>query len=379
MIPLVNIRAQHEDLQDEISAALHDVLERGDFILGTEVTSFENEFAAFCGAKHCVGVGSGLDALTLTLVGLGIGRGDEVITVANTFVATALAIHHAGATVVLVDHDPATHTLDPRKLSAAITSRTKAILPVHLYGQPADMDTISTIAREHGLIVIEDAAQAHGACYKGRRCGTLGRAAAFSFYPGKNLGAMGDAGAVVTDDDQLADWLRTARNYGSRVKYRHTIRGYNSRLDTLQAAVLRVKLRYLDAWNHARRRLAGRYTEALAETPVVLPVTSPDVEHVFHLFVIRCGDRDALLAHLHARGIQAGIHYPLPIHRQVAFGRGCVVPRPLTHAAQFGDELLSLPICPYLSDTSLDEIVEVVRTRAVAPPSREPWTSVRAD
>lgn len=381
-IPLVNLRRQHEDLHDELHAAMNDVIKRGDFILGSEVEAFENEFAAYCEAKHCVAVGSGLDALTLTLKGLGIGRGDEVITVANTFIATALSIKHAGATPVLVDHDPDTYTLNPRRLSAAVTSRTRAIVPVHLYGHPADMDGIQTIADEHGLTVIEDAAQAHGARYKGRRCGSLGKAAAFSFYPGKNLGAMGDGGAVVTSDDSLAQWLRAARNYGSTVKHRHAIRGYNSRLDTIQAAVLRVKLRYLDEWNTRRRWLASQYAELLADADLVLPQEGWDspagngghtgspvgnrchmeseshscVEPVYHLFVIRCAERDALVRHLVERGIGAGIHYPIPIHRQVAFGRGCGVTKPLTHTETFCDQILSLPICPFLS---LDDVEDV--------------------
>ncbi len=349
IIPLVNLQRQHEELGDELRDAIDRVIERGDFILGSEVESFEEEFAAYCEVKHCVAVASGLDALTLTMKGLGIGPGDEVITAGNTFVATALAIKQAGAIPVLVDHDPDTYNLDPRRLPAAITSRTKAIVPVHLYGQPADMDAIRMIADEHGLFVIEDACQAHGARYKGRRCGSLGSAAAFSFYPGKNLGAMGDGGAVVTDDDELAEWLRAARNYGSTVKNRHTIRGVNSRLDTMQAAVLRVKLRYLDAWNATRRWLAAQYGELLAESEVILPGEREDVEHVYHLFVIRTRHRDALLTQLHERGIGAGIHYPTPIHRQVAFGRGCITQDPLANTDTFCDELLSLPMCPFLT------------------------------
>lgn len=357
-IPLVNLQRQHEELHDEIRDAVEGVLSRGDFILGSEVQAFEQEFAAFCEAKHCIGVGCGLDALTLILKGLGIAPGDEVITAANTFIATALAIRQVGAVPVLVDHDPGTYCLDPRRLSSAVTSRTKAIIPVHLYGQPADMDLIQAIADEHGLMVIEDACQAHGARYKGRRCGTLGRAAAFSFYPGKNLGGVGDGGAIVTNDDSLAQWLRAARNYGSTVKYRHAVRGVNSRLDTLQAAVLRVKLRYLDEWNGTRRWLAARYGELLQDAPVVLPTEHRDVEHVYHLYVIRCAQRDAVREMLHQKGIDAGIHYPVPIHHQVAFGRGCFVPAPPTQTETACDEILSLPMCPFLSLNDVESVVE---------------------
>lgn len=353
VIPLVNLRRQHDELRDELRDAIDHVIDQGDFILGSEVENFEAEFASYCEAKHCVAVGSGLDALTLAMKGLGIGPGDEVITAANTFVATALAIKQAGAIPVLVDHEADTYNLDPRRLPAAVTARTKAILPVHLYGHPADMDAVRMIADEHGLFVIEDACQAHGARYKGRRCGSLGNAAAFSFYPGKNLGAMGDGGAVVTDDDSLARWLRAARNYGSTAKYRHAIRGVNSRLDTIQAAVLRVKLRYLDEWNATRRWLAAQYGELLAESDVILPGERDDVEHVYHLFVIRARHRDALLNRLHERGIGAGIHYPTPIHRQVAFGRGCITESPLANTDTLCDELLSLPMCPYLT---LDDV-----------------------
>jgi len=355
-VPLVNLQRQHQTLRNEIRDAIDGVIERGDFVLGCEVTAFEEEFAAYCEAKHCIGVGSGLDALTLALKGLGIGPGDEVITVANTFVATALAIQHSGATPVLVDHELKGYNLDPRRLPAAITSRTRAIIPVHLYGQPADMDLIGTIAEEHGLSVIEDACQAHGARYKGRRTGALGRAAAFSFYPGKNLGGLGDGGAIVTSDDALAEWLRATRNYGSTVKYHHAIRGFNSRLDSIQAAVLRVKLRRLDEWNAQRRHLAGCYRELLSSTDVTLPVESQDSEHVYHLFVVRCTRRDEGLQQLRERGIDAGIHYPIPIHRQPAFGHQCLVPRSPTQTEASCEELLSLPICPFITEGEVEAV-----------------------
>ncbi len=369
-IPLVNLSRQHEELHDEIREAIDGVLERGDFVLGSEVTEFENEFAEYCETKHCIGVGSGLDALTLTLRGLGVGKGDEVIVPANTFVATALAVQHVGATPVLVDHDPETYAIDTHRLSAAMNARTKAIIPVHLYGHPADMDTIQTFAQEHGLITIEDAAQAHGARYKGRRCGGLGQAAAFSFYPGKNLGAVGDAGAIVTNDDSLAQWLRTARNYGSAVKYKHTIRGFNTRLDSIQAAVLRVKLRYLDEWNERRRWLACEYGKLLGGTDLILPIERDDVEHVYHLYVVRHDLRDALLSRLQQHGIQAGIHYPVPIQTQTAFARGCMTSGPLTHSNTMCDQLLSLPLCPFLSLDELEEVAHVVtETLALAKQS----------
>jgi len=359
-IPLVNLQRQHQTLRSEIRAAIDHVVDRGDFVLGREVSAFEHEFAAFCGAKHCIGVGNGLDALTIALKGVGVGRGDEVITVANTFIATALAIHHAGATPVLVDHDPNTYNLDPRRLSSAITPRTKAVLPVHLFGRPADMDAINAIAAEHGLAVIEDACQAHGARYQGRRVGTLGRAAAFSFYPGKNLGALGDAGAVVTNDDELADGLRATRNYGSTVKYHHTVRGFNSRLDSLQAAVLRVKLRHLEAWNETRRQRAARYRDLLVDADVVLPTLPTDAEHVFHLFAIECQNRDTVLQRLRDRDIDAGIHYPIPIHLQPAFAEHCRVPRPLPESQRSARELLSLPLCPFITELEVDTVAQAV-------------------
>lgn len=366
-IPLVNLRRQHEQLHAELQAAFDRAVRAGDLILGSEVTAFEEEFAAYCGAKHCVGVASGLDALTLALRGMGVGSGDEVITAANTFIATALAIIHAGATPVLIDHDPMTYNLDWRQLSAAITTRTKAIVPVHLYGHPADVDPIQMIADEHGLLLIEDAAQAHGARYKGKRCGSLGHAAAFSFYPGKNLGALGDGGAVVTNDADLAGWLRQARNYGSRIKYHHSTVGWNTRLDNLQAAILRIKLRRLDEWNTIRREHAARYGELLAASGLVLPAECEHAEHVYHLYAIRCPQRDALLAKLQQRGIGAGIHYPVPIHRQEGLRGRCVIPDPLVHTERFSHELLSLPICPHLTPGELEYAAEALRQEVEEP------------
>ncbi len=367
-IPLVNLKAQHDELRNEITNAISSVIDSSAFVLGAELDAFEEEFAAFCEAKYCVGVGSGLDALTLALKGSGIGRGDEVITAGNTFIATALAIHHAGAIPVLVDHEPDTYTLNPTRLSSAITSRTKAIIPVHLYGQPADMDAIRIIADEHNLTVIEDAAQAHGARYKGKRCGSLGEAACFSFFPGKNLGALGDGGAVVTNDKKLADWLRAARNYGSRFKHYHSMRGFNSRLDSIQAAVLRVKLRHLDRWNDVRRKHAARYGSALASTGLTLPVVRQGAEHVFHQYVVRCPERDAVYDRLHEQGIGVGIHYPVPIDQQLAFTRGCITSGTLEYTTKYCDQLLSLPMCPYLTSEQVDQVAQALV--GIAAPAR---------
>lgn len=357
-IQFVDLQRQYLDLKTEMDAAVAGVMFRADFILGSEVTAFEEAFASYCGAAHCVGVGSGLDALTLTLRGLGIGPGHEVILPGNTFVATALAVSHAGATPVLVDHDADTYNIDPAEAARAVNERTRAIIPVHLYGQPADMDALTAIADEHGLTVIEDAAQAHGAAYRGRRCGALGRAAAFSFYPGKNLGGCGDGGAIVTDDAELAEWLRKARNYGSVVKYKHESTGFNTRLDAIQAAVLRVKLRHLDNWNCIRTRIAETYDRDLADLPIVRPVTGAGCTHIYHLYVIRCGSRDALLAHLKERGVTAGIHYPVPIHHQPAYQRRCLAPRPLTNTERFANQLLSLPIHPHMTPADVARVTE---------------------
>lgn len=359
-IALVDLQRQHQELADDLHEVIDRVFTTGGFILGDDVEAFEREFAAYCGADHCIGVGSGLDALTLILIGLGIGDGDEVIIPANTFIATALAVTRAGAIPVLVDHDPHTYNLDPSRLRQAVTGRTRAIMPVHLYGQPADMTVIQAFADEFNLLVIEDAAQAHGALYGKRRCGNLARAAGFSFYPGKNLGAAGDGGAVVTNDAQLTEWLRKARNYGSRIKYHHDVPGWNSRLDSLQAALLRVKLRRLDEWNRRRREIADRYRRNLRDVPVALPLEAPDATHVYHLFVIRCEKRNALRTFLKSRNIDAGIHYPVPIHRQPAYRTGCHIVGPLTYTDMFADHLLSLPMHPHLHDDEVDRVCAAI-------------------
>lgn len=359
-IPLVDLQVQYRALSEEINRAVQAVMERGDFILGSEVSAFEEEFAAYCGARYAVGLANGTDALHLCLRACGIGRGDEVITAANSFIASASAISFTGATPVFADVDPRTCTIAPRAIEAAITPRTRAIVPVHLYGHPADMDPILAIARRHGLIVVEDACQAHGAEYKGRRVGSLGDAAAFSFYPGKNLGAYGDGGAATTNDPDVAERLRMLRNYGQRVKYQHDFLAFNSRLDTLQAAILRVKLRYLDAWNERRRQAAALYTARLAPQGVSTPCVSPDVQHVFHLYVIRWRERDALLHALNRQGIGAGIHYPVPIPQQKAYCGLGYQPGDFPVTEALCREVLSLPIFPEITPEQIEAVCAAV-------------------
>ncbi len=365
-IPFVDLRSQYRQIQQEVDPAVLAVMQRGDFILGGAVTEFEREFAAYCGVQHCVGVDSGYSALELIIRAYDIGPGDEVITAANTFIATTLAISNAGATPVLVDCDPQTYNIDATLIEAAITPRTKAIMPVHLYGQTADMDAILAIARKHGLHVFEDAAQASGARYKGRMAGSLGHAAAFSFYPGKNLGAYGDGGAVTTNDAAIAEKVRLLRNIGQKVKYYHEVKGFNHRLDTMQAAVLRVKLPHLNDWNASRRRAAAKYAELLADLPLVTPATADYAEHIFHLYVIRMADRDALMEELKGKGIATGLHYPIPIHLQPAYAelgyrRGDF---PVTEA--YAEEIVSLPIFPELDDEKVAYVAEAVRAFVMA-------------
>jgi dTDP-4-amino-4,6-dideoxygalactose transaminase len=364
-IPLVELAGQYRMLRDEILPAMDGVMSEAQFILGEDVTRFEEEFAAFCGARYCVGLASGLDALQLALRAVGVGPGDEVITAANTFIASALAVTHAGGTPVLADVREDDFNLDPEAVERAITPRTKAILPVHLYGQPARMDEIRDIARRHGLKVVEDACQAHGARYGAARAGAMGDAGCFSFYPGKNLGGYGDGGAVVTDDPKVAERLRLDRNYGSRIKYVHDSAGFNSRLDTLQAAVLRIKLRRLDGWNARRRQLAALYRELLADADVLLPREMRGVEHVYHLFVIRHPERDRLLADLHARGIGAGVHYPIPIHEQAPYADIRTVPDGASVSTMLSRQILSLPLYPEMTEAQVVEVADAVRECAV--------------
>jgi dTDP-4-amino-4,6-dideoxygalactose transaminase len=336
-------------------------MQRGDFVLGGAVAEFERAFAEYCGVQYCVGVDSGYSALELIVRAYDIGPGDEVITAANTFIATTLAISNTGATPVLVDCDPETYNIDATKIEAAITSRTKAIMPVHLYGQTADMDAINAIARKHGLYVFEDAAQASGARHKGRRAGSLGDAAGFSFYPGKNLGAYGDGGAVTTNNARIAERIRLLRNIGQKVKYYHEVKGFNHRLDTIQAAVLKVKLPHLDDWNASRRRAAATYADLLADLPVTTPTTADYAEHIFHLYVIRVSDREPLMEHLKEMGIATGLHYPIPIHLQPAYAelgykRGDF---PVTEA--YAETIMSLPIFPELDDDKAAYVAGAVR------------------
>jgi dTDP-4-amino-4,6-dideoxygalactose transaminase len=360
-VPFVDLQAQHTSIAQEIEEAIGRVLHSTAFILGDEVSQFENAFAAYCGAKHAVGVDSGTSALELALRGYGIGPGDEVITAANTFIASAIAISAVGAAPVLVDIDRHTYNVDVTRIEAAITPRTKAILPVHLYGQPADMSAIQEVASRYDLLVIEDACQAHGAHYKGKRAGTLGQAAAFSFYPAKNLGACGDGGILVTDDDALADRVRMLRNYGQREKYHHEIQGFNCRLDTIQAAILQIKLRHLDEWNSRRAQHAMLYDKLLADSCVVRPVIAEDRDHVWHLYVVRVPDREALRDFMTERGIMTGIHYPIPMHLQPAYQdlgyeRGSF---PVTEA--YASEIVSLPMYPEMPTEFVEYVADAIK------------------
>jgi len=360
-VPFVDLGAQYRTIEGEIGEATSRVIQQSDFILGREVSLFEEEFAAFCEAKYAIGVDSGTSALELALRAYDIGPGDEVITAANSFIASALAISHAGARPILVDVDPSTYTVDVSAIEKAITPRTKAVIPVHLYGHPAHMNPIRELADKHGLVIIEDACQAHGTRYKGRRTGSLGHAAAFSFYPGKNLGAYGDGGIVVTNDRGIARRLEMLRNYGQKEKYQHLFRGYNRRLDTLQAAVLRVKLRYLEKWNAARRWNAVLYHKFLDGCGLLLPGEAPGAESVWHLYVIRAEQRDALKEHLISRGISASIHYPIPIHVQPAYldlgyKKGDF---PVTESC--AHQVLSLPMYAEISQDQIEYVAKTIR------------------
>ena len=365
-IPFVDLKAQYRQIQDEVDPAVLAVMQRGDFVLGGAVTEFERAFADYCGVKYCVGVDSGYSALEMIVRAYDIGPGDEVITAANTFIATVLAISNAGATPVLVDCDPETYNIDAAKIEAAITSRTKAIMPVHLYGQIADMDAILAIARKHNLYVFEDAAQASGARYKGRRAGSLGHAAAFSFYPGKNLGAYGDGGAVTTNDPDVAEKIRLLRNIGQKIKYFHEIKGFNHRLDTMQAAVLGVKLPYLDGWNASRRRAAATYADLLADLPLITPTTTDDTEHIFHLYVVRVADREALMDDLKSKGIATGLHYPIPIHLQPAYAELGYKRGDFPVTEEYAELILSLPIFPELDDDKVTYVTDAIREHMAA-------------
>lgn len=356
-VPFVDLKADQRAILPDALAAMQRVITDTDFILGKDVDAFESEFAAFCGVRHAVGLDTGITALEFALRSMGIGAGDEVLTVSHTFIATASAVSFTGATPTFVDIDPHTFNMDPAKLERAITRRTRAILPVHLYGQPVEMDEILAIARKKGLPVVEDACQAHGARYKGRRAGALGVAAAFSFYPAKNLGCFGDGGILVTDDEEIASSARMLRNYGQREKYHHVRLAYNRRLDTVQAAALRVKLPHLDAANAARRRAAALYDQLLADVPdVTRPVASPDRTHIYHLYVIRHERRDELSAFLKTHGISCGLHYPIPVHLQECYA-SLGIPRgslPVTESA--AQQILSLPIYPSITEEQVRHV-----------------------
>jgi dTDP-4-amino-4,6-dideoxygalactose transaminase len=360
-IPLVDLKAQYQSIRGEIDTAIAEVLASAQFIMGPEVQAFEACFAAVCDVPYCVGVGSGTAALELTLRVLGVQAGDEIITVAHTFIATAEAITAVGARPVFVDIDPHTYVMDPDALERALTSRTRAVIPVHLYGQPADMTRISAIAQQAGVALIEDAAQAHAATWSGTTVGGFGDAACFSFYPGKNLGAYGDAGAVTTRREDLALGVRSLRNHGRRSKYLHDQVGYGHRLDTLQAAILNAKLPHLPAWTAARRRLAARYTRLLADSGVVLPVVAPEAEPVWHQYVVRVTARDAVLADLNRAGIGAGVHYPVPLHLQPAYRDLGYAPGALPVTEAVAATCLSLPLYPEMTDAQQDRVVDAVR------------------
>ena len=357
-IPFVSLARQNESIRDRLDDAYRRVMESGWFILGAELEAFEDEFAQHSEVKYCIGVGNGLDALHFLLLAYGIGPGDEVIVPSNTFIATWLAVSQCGATPIPVEPDINSYNIDPSLIEDAITSRTRCIIPVHLYGQPADMDPIKKIAAKHNLIVIEDAAQSQGARYKGKRTGSLGHAAATSFYPGKNLGALGDGGAILTNDESIAKMVRQYRNYGSSIKYHYEIKGFNSRLDEMQAAFLRVKLSVLDEWNNERKRLAESYSDLLQNSDVLLPLTPPYAEPVWHLYVIKSRDRDALQKHLKNKGIDTVIHYPVPPHQQICYQESTRWELPISNL--LANEVLSLPIFYSMNDNEIKMVVDAI-------------------
>jgi dTDP-4-amino-4,6-dideoxygalactose transaminase len=364
MIPLVDLKAQYQFLKPEIAAAIELVLDSGQFVLGDQVAAFEQEFAHYVGAAEGIGVNTGTSALHLALLAAGVGPGDEVITVPFTFVATVAAIGYTGATAVFVDIDPATYTMDATQLERAVTPRTKAIVPVHLYGHSADMDPILELAQRHGLVVIEDACQAHGAEYKDRRVGSIGLMGCFSFYPGKNLGACGEGGMVVTSDPECAKKVRMLRDWGQDRKYHHVLKGFNYRMENLQGSILRVKLRHLDVWTEARRDHARGYDSLLADGELTTPTERPWARHVYHVYAVRTRARDALQRTLHANGVQTGIHYPVPVHLQPAYADLGYRPGQFPQAERAADEVLSLPMYPELSRTQREMVGAVVRDEA---------------
>jgi dTDP-4-amino-4,6-dideoxygalactose transaminase len=349
MIPFLDLKKPHQELRIELQNAFEDVINSGWFIQGSQLEAFEQEYATYCSAKHCIGVGNGLDALHLILRAYQIGNGDEVIVPSNTYIATWLAVSYAGATPIPVEPDNNTYNIDPDLIEKAITDKTKAIMAVHLYGQPANMDEINKIAEKYNLKVIEDAAQSQGAKYKNRPTGSLGNAAGHSFYPGKNLGALGDGGAVTTNDDQLADKIRVLRNYGSRIKYLNEVKGFNSRLDEMQAAFLRVKLKKLDEWNNRRKEIANYYLDSLKDLPIVIPTIPDWADPVWHLFVVRTEHREFIQNELDRLGIGTVIHYPIPPHLQMAYSELGYLEGTLPIAEQMHNQVLSIPIGPHLT------------------------------
>ena len=361
-VPFLDLKIQYKGIKDEVHAAINEVIENTAFAGGPFVAKFEQEFAKFCNSKHAIGVGNGTDALWLSLIALGIGQGDEVITVPNTFIATTEAISLAGAIPVFVDVEDKTNNMNPALIEAAITKKTKAIIPVHLFGQTADMDPILAVAKKHGLYVVEDACQAHGAEYKGKKAGSMGSTGCFSFYPGKNLGAYGEGGAIVTNDDELAAKMRMFRDHGQAKKYYHAIIGWNARLDGIQGAVLSVKLKYLSAWNDARRKHAKDYTTGLsAVKDIIVPLEGDYARHVYHIYAIRVKDRDKLMAYLTEKGISCGIHYPVPVHLQDAYsflkkGEGSY---PM--AEKCASQYLSLPMFAELTDEQVAYVIEKIK------------------
>lgn len=369
-IPFLDLKAQHAPLRDEILAAIARVVDESAFAGGPYVAAFEKDFAAYCGASHCVGLASGTDALWFALLALGVGPGDEVITVPATFMATAEAITYCGARPVFVDIDPQTYTLDPRLLEQAITPRTKAIIPVHLFGQPADLDPILDLARRRGLFVIEDACQAHGADYRGHRAGSLGIAGCFSFYPGKNLGAFGEAGAVVTNDDALRRKVEMLRDHGQARKYHHDLVGWNGRMDGIQGAVLSIKLKHLERTNAARRVHAAHYHRRLAHFgQIITPYEATYARHVYHIYALRVSQRDRVLRELGERGIGCGIHYPVPVHLQAAYRQLGHQPGDFPVAERCASELLSLPMFPELTDEQVESVARTLG-EIVGPPAQ---------
>ncbi|MEJ0038430.1 MAG: DegT/DnrJ/EryC1/StrS family aminotransferase [Gammaproteobacteria bacterium] len=367
MIPFVDLRAQYHSIKSEVDAAILATIESCQFTLGSEVAKFEEEFAAYQQSKFGAGVNTGTSALHLALLAANIGAGDEVITVPFTFVASVAAIYYTGAKAVFVDIDPKTYTMDPAKIEAAITPRTKAILPVHLYGQPADMDPIMAIAKKHNLIVVEDACQAHGAEYKGKRVGSIGDFGAFSFYPGKNLGAYGEGGFVTTQSPEFNRTVRMLRDWGAEKKYQHVLKGYNYRLEGIQGAVLRVKLKYLEKWTEARRSAAALYGKLFEDSGIPTPYVAPNVRHVYHIYAVRTGTRAAWQDALNAKGVQTGIHYPIPVHMLPAYADLGYKQGQFPHSEAAANEVLSLPMFPEITQAQVEGVVSAVRSLEQTP------------